>query len=91
MITFDDLGRLCPTDIQLLAHNVPPDDWALALVGTSEELKAHIVDGFTIDFAASIAAIEVGRPTLRQVERIQQHIVNVLDRLLAHGHIALPS
>ena len=43
MVTFDDLARLSPTDIQLLARLVRPTQWALAFAGTSATLRNHIL------------------------------------------------
>jgi len=90
MFVFEDISKLADRDIQTLLKNVESAQWALALKGASEELKAKILNNMS-KRAADLLREEMdylGPVRVSEVESMQQQIVDVVRRLEDAGEIS---
>src|SRR5690606_36908681 len=74
MFVFDDICKLADKDIQAVLKNVESSQWALALKGASDELKAKIMGNMS-KRASDLLAEEMnylGPVRLSDVESMQQ-------------------
>lgn len=93
MFVFDDITKLADKDIQSVLKNVESGQWALALKGASDELKAKIMGNMS-KRASDLLAEEMnylGPVRLSDVESMQQQIVDVVRRLEDAGEITVSS
>lgn len=93
MFVFDDLMKLDDRSIQALLKEVDNSQWALALKGSSEELKAKILSNLS-QRAAALLQEEMeylGPVRVSDVEGMQQQIVDTVRRLEDSGEIAVSS
>jgi flagellar motor switch protein FliG len=91
MFVFDDITKLADKDIQSVLKNVESSQWALALKGASDELKAKIMGNMS-KRASDLLAEEMnylGPVRLSDVESMQQQIVDVVRRLEDAGEITV--
>ena len=91
MFVFEDLVKLSDKDIQTILKNVETSQWALALKGASEELKAKIFGNLSAR-AAEMLKEEMeylGPVRLSDVEQVQQQIVDIARRLEDAGQVNL--
>lgn len=91
MFVFDDLMKLDDKSIQALLKEVDNAQWALALKGASEELKAKIMGNLS-QRAASMLQEEMqylGPVRVSDVEAAQQQIVDTVRRLEDSGEIVV--
>lgn len=91
MFVFDDLLKLDDRAIQSLLKEVDNSQWALALKGASEELKAKVLSNLS-QRAAALLREEMeylGPVRLSDVETMQQQIVDTVRRLEDSGEIAV--
>jgi flagellar motor switch protein FliG len=89
MFVFEDITKLDDRAIQSLLKNVESSQWAMALKGASEELKAKILKNMS-KRAADLLKEEMdylGPVKLSQVEQMQQQIVDIVRRLEDAGEI----
>ncbi len=91
MFVFDDLMKLDDKSIQALLKEVENDQWALALKGASEDLRAKIMGNLS-QRAASMLQEEMqylGPVRVSDVEAAQQAIVDTVRRLEDSGEIVV--
>ena len=91
MFVFDDLLKLDNRSIQALLKEVENAQWALALKGASEELKAKVLSNLS-QRAAALLQEEMeylGPVRVSDVEAMQQQIVDTVRRLEDSGEIAV--
>ena len=91
MFVFDDLMKLDDKAIQMLLKDVETSQWALALKGASDELKAKI-QGNLSQRAAAMLQEEMqylGPVRVTDVEAVQQTIVDAVRRLEDAGEIVI--
>jgi flagellar motor switch protein FliG len=91
MFVFDDLGKLSDKDIQTVLKNVETSQWAMALKGSSAELKQKILGNMS-QRAAGMLTEEMdflGAVKLSEVESIQQQIVDIVRKLEDAGQITV--
>lgn len=91
MFVFDDLMKLDDKSIQALLKEVENAQWALALKGASEELKAKIMGNLS-QRAAAMLQEEIqylGPVRVSDVEAAQQSIVDTVRRLEDAGEIVV--
>jgi len=93
MFVFDDLMKLDDKSIQALLKEVDNAQWALALKGASEELKAKIMGNLS-QRASAMLQEEIqylGPVRVSDVEAAQQQIVDTVRRLEDSGEIVVAS
>lgn len=93
MFVFDDIGKFADKEVQTVLKNVETSQWAMALKGASEELKAKILGNMS-SRAAALLSEEMeylGPVRLSSVEQAQQQIVDVVRRLEDAGEISINS
>ena len=91
MFVFDDLGKLSDKDIQNVLKSVETGQWAMALKGSSAELKQKILGNMS-QRAAGLLTEEMdflGAVKLSEVEAIQQQIVDIVRKLEDAGQITV--
>jgi len=91
MFVFDDLLKLDDRSIQALLKEVDNSQWALALKGSSEELKTKILSNLS-QRAAALLQEEMeylGPVRVSDVEAMQQQIVDTVRRLEDAGEIVV--
>ena len=91
MFVFDDLMKLDDKSIQALLKEVENSQWALALKGASDELKAKILGNLSSRAAAMLQEEMqyLGPVRLSDVEATQQQIVDTVRRLEDSGEIVV--
>ncbi len=91
MFVFEDINKFQPKDIQTVLKNVETGQWALALKGASEELKAKVLGNMSQRASEGLREeMEyLGPVRLSAVEQVQQQIVDVVRRLEDAGEITL--
>ena len=91
MFVFEDMNKFSDKDIQTVLKNVESAQWALALKGASEELKAKVLGNMS-KRAGDLLAEEMeylGPVRLSNVEQVQQQIVDIIRRLEDTGELTL--
>jgi len=91
MFVFDDLLKLDDRAIQALLKEVDNSQWALALKGSSEELKNKVLGNLS-QRAAALLQEEMeylGPVRVSDVEGMQQQIVDIVRRLEDAGEIVV--
>jgi len=91
MFVFEDLGKFNDKDIQTVLKNVETSQWAMALKGSSPELREKVFRNMS-SRAADMLREEIGylgAVKLSAVEQKQQEIVDVVRRLEDSGEIEL--
>jgi flagellar motor switch protein FliG len=91
MFVFEDINKFSGKDIQTMLKNVETSQWAMALKGASEELKAKVLSNMS-QRAADMLREEMdylGPVKLSSVEQMQQQVVDVVRRLEESGDISL--
>jgi flagellar motor switch protein FliG len=91
MFVFEDLGKFNDKDIQTVLKNVETSQWAMALKGSSPELREKIFRNMS-SRAADMLREEIGylgAVKVSAVEQKQQEIVDVVRRLEDAGEIEL--
>ena len=91
MFVFDDLLKLDDKAIQALLKEVDNNQWAVALKGSSEEIKQKIFGNLS-QRAAELLKEEMeylGPVRLSDVEAMQQQIVDAVRRLEDSGQIEI--
>jgi flagellar motor switch protein FliG len=91
MFVFDDIAKLTDRDVQTVFKNVETSQWAMALKGSSDDLKDKILGNMS-QRAATILREEMeylGSVRLSEVEAVQQQIVDVVRRLEDAGEISV--
>lgn len=91
MFVFDDLMKLDDKAIQMLLKEVENSQWALALKGASEELRAKITGNLSQRAAAMLQEEMqyLGPVRVSDVEATQQIIVDAVRRLEDSGEIVI--
>jgi flagellar motor switch protein FliG len=93
MFVFEDIAKLGDKEIQTLLKNVESSQWAMAMKGTSEELKGKILKNMS-KRASDMLKEEIeylGPVRLSNVEEAQQQIVDIVRRLEDAGEITTHS
>jgi flagellar motor switch protein FliG len=91
MFVFDDITKFSDRDIQTVLKNVDSSQWAMALKGASEELKAKVLGNMS-KRAATLLNEEMeylGPVRASAVEQVQQQIVDIVRRLEDAGEIVI--
>jgi flagellar motor switch protein FliG len=91
MFVFDDINKLSDKDVQTVLKNVEAQQWAMALKGASEELKAKILGNMS-QRASQMLKEEMeflGAVRLSDVESVQQQIVDIVRRLEDTGELTI--
>lgn len=91
MFVFEDIAKLSDKDIQSLLKNVENSQWAMALKGTSEELRQKILGNMS-QRAAVMLKEEMeflGAVRSSEVEGVQQTIVDIVRKLEDAGEVTL--
>jgi flagellar motor switch protein FliG len=91
MFVFEDIGRFNDKDIQTILKNVETSQWAMALKGASESLRAKILKNMS-ERAAQMLKEEMeymGAVKRSAVEEKQQEIVDVIRKLEDGGEIEI--
>ena len=91
MFTFEDLGKLDPGGVQTLLRNAEKDKVAIALKGSSEELRNLFFSNMS-ERAAKIMREDMGAMgpiRLRDVDEAQMYIVQIAKDLAANGEIII--
>lgn len=91
MFVFDDLLKLDDKSIQALLKEVDNSQWALALKGASEELRAKIMSNLSQRAAAMLQEEMqyLGPVRVSDVEATQQLIVDAVRKLEDSGEIVI--
>lgn len=91
MFTFDDLKKLDDRSIQTVLKEVPRDVLVLALKTASEEIKNLIYKNISQRAAEMIKEdlANLGPVKVKEVEKSQQQIIDIVRRLEAEGKIAI--
>ncbi|MFV1964503.1 MAG: flagellar motor switch protein FliG [Pirellulaceae bacterium] len=93
MFVFDDIAKLTDRDVQAVLKNVETSQWAMALKGSSDELKDKILGNMS-QRAATILREEIeylGAVRLSEVEAVQQQVVDIVRGLEDTGEISVHS
>ncbi len=93
MFVFEDINKFSNKDVQTVLKNVETSQWAMALKGASEELRAKVLSNMS-QRASEMLREEMeylGPVRLSAVEQMQQQIVDVVRRLEDSGEITLSS
>jgi flagellar motor switch protein FliG len=91
MFVFEDIAKFSDKDIQTILKNVETTQWAMALKGSSAELREKIFKNMSTR-AADMLREEMGflgAVKLSAVEEKQQQIVDAVRRLEDNGEIEL--
>ncbi len=91
MFIFEDLTKLSDRDIQAVLKEVETSQWAMALKGSSEELKEKVLGNLS-SRASDLLREEMdylGPVKLSEVEKVQQQIVDIIRRLEDAGEITV--
>jgi flagellar motor switch protein FliG len=91
MFVFDDIAKLSDKDIQTVLKNVETSQWALALKGQSEELKAKVLGNMS-KRAGDLLQEEMeylGPVRVSEVEAEQQRIVDTVRQVEDAGEISI--
>ena len=89
MFVFEDITKLSDREIQAVLKNVETSQWAMALKGSSEELKEKIFGNMS-KRAADMLSEEMdylGPVRASEVESLQQQIVDIVRRLEDAGEL----
>ena len=91
MFTFEDCKKIDDKGIQTVLKEVPRDQLVLALKTASEELRDLLFKNMSQRAAAMIQEDlqNMGPVKLKDVEKVQQGIVDIVRRLEAEGKIAI--
>lgn len=91
MFIFEDIVRLSPQSIQRVLKEIDNRDLALALKGTTKEVSKVIFDNISSRLVEMIKEdMEfMGPVRVREVEEVQQKIVNTIRRLDDEGEIMI--
>ncbi|MBI1900147.1 MAG: flagellar motor switch protein FliG [Planctomycetia bacterium] len=91
MFVFDDIIKLTDKDIQTVLKNVETAQWAMALKGTSDELKQKILGNMSQRAAQSLKEeMEyLGPKRTSEVESVRQQVVDMIRKLEDAGEIAV--
>jgi flagellar motor switch protein FliG len=91
MFTFDDIKKIDDRGIQTILKDVPRDQLVLALKTASEELRTILFRNVSQRAAAMIQddLSALGPTKLKDVEKAQQGIVDIVRRLESEGKIAI--
>lgn len=91
MFTFEDLLKIDDRGIQTVLKEVPRDQLVLALKTASDELKALLLRNISQRAAQMLQEDleSLGPVKLRDVEKAQQAVVDVVRRLEAEGKIQI--
>ena len=91
MFTFEDLGRLLPTDIQIILREVEQTDLVLSLKGVNDEIKEAILAQVSKrrrgDIEEELSYIGPVRRT--DVDEAQQKILAIVRKLSADNKIEM--
>ncbi|HTN76536.1 MAG TPA: flagellar motor switch protein FliG [Pirellulaceae bacterium] len=93
MFVFDDINKLTDKQVQSVLKNVETSQWAMALKGASEELKAKVLGNMS-QRASQMLKEEMeflGPVKLSEVEAVQQQVVDVIRKLEDSGEIQISS
>jgi flagellar motor switch protein FliG len=93
MFVFEDICKFSDKEVQTVLKNVESAQWAVALKGASEDLKAKILGNMSTR-AADLLREEMeylGAQRLSTVEQMQQQIVDIIRRLEDAGEITIGS
>jgi flagellar motor switch protein FliG len=91
MFVFEDLAKFTDKDMQTVLKNVETSQWAMALKGSSPELREKVFKNMSTR-AADLLREEMGylgAVKLSAVEQKQQEIVDVIRRLEDSGEMEL--
>ncbi len=91
MFVFEDVINLDDRSIQKVLREVDNKELALALKASSEELKSKILANMS-QRAAEMIEEELdfmGPVRLREVEEVQQHVIDIVRRLEEEGQIVI--
>jgi len=91
MFVFDDIAKCSDKDVQTILKNVETSQWAMALKGSSDELKQKILGNMSAR-AADLLREEMeylGAVRMSSVEQTQQQIVDIVRRLEDSGELTL--
>jgi flagellar motor switch protein FliG len=91
MFTFDDLGKLDPSGIQRLLRDVEKDELALAIKGTSSQMRDFFIENMSERAGKMLLDdIEVMGPVrLKDVDEAQTNMVNIAKKLADKGEIMI--
>ncbi len=91
MFTFEDIGKIDDRSIQTILKEVPRDQLVLALKTASEDLKDLLFRNISQRAAEMLKddLDTLGPTPLKDVEKAQQGIVDVVRRLEAEGKITV--
>ncbi|MCS6894494.1 MAG: flagellar motor switch protein FliG, partial [Deltaproteobacteria bacterium] len=91
MFTFEDIKKLDDRSIQTVLKEVPRDMLVLALKTASEDLKSLIFRNVSQRAAEMIRddLSAMGPVKVKDVEKAQQQIIDIIRRLEAEGKIAI--
>ncbi|MBI1311865.1 flagellar motor switch protein FliG [bacterium] len=91
MFVFDDIIKLDNKAIQALLKEVENSQWAMALKGSSEEIKAKVMSNLSQRAAENLREEMdyLGPVKLSDVEKVQQDIVDTIRRLEDAGEIVV--
>ena len=91
MFIFEDLTKFSDKDMQAVLKNVESAQWAMALKGSSEELKQKVLGNMS-ERASALLLEEMeylGAVKLTAVEQMQQQIVDTVRHLEDIGEIEI--
>ena len=91
MFVFEDILKLDDTTIQIVLRNVDTQDLAVAIKGSSEEIKQMLLNNISTRARENILSdIEFLRNVrMKDVERAQQKIVDAIRILEESGEISI--
>ncbi len=90
MFVFEDINKLSDKDIQSIFKNVETSQWAMALKGASDGLKAKILSNMS-QRASQMLEEEIdflGPVKRSEVENYQQQIVDIIRQMEDAGQIS---
>ncbi len=93
MFTFEDIAKIDDRSIQTILKEVPRDQLVLSLKTASEDLKSLLLRNISQRAAEMLKddLDTLGPTPLKDVEKAQQGIVDVVRRLEAEGKITIAS
>jgi flagellar motor switch protein FliG len=91
MFTFEDIGKIDDKGIQTILKEVPRDQLVMALKTASQNLRDLLYKNMSQRAAGMIQEDlqNMGPVKLKDVEKVQQGIVDIVRRLEAEGKIAV--
>lgn len=91
MFTFEDIRKIDDKGIQTILKEVPRDQLVMALKTASEDLKELLFKNMSQRAAGMIQEDlqAMGPVKLKDVEKVQQGIIDIVRRLEAEGKIAI--